>query len=72
MHLTVNGKPRDVDAADGADAMPLPALLAAFEINPRLVAVAINGDVIPKSEFPGASVHEGDAVEIVRMVGGGA
>ena len=72
MHLTVNGKPRDVDAADGADAMPLPALLAAFEINPRLVAVAINGDVVPKHEFENSRVREGDAVEIVRMVGGGA
>jgi sulfur carrier protein len=73
MHLTVNGKPRDVDAgANGADAMPLLDLLAVFEVNPRLVAVAINGDVIPKSEFAAARVRDGDALEIVRMVGGGA
>lgn len=73
MHLTVNGKPRQVDAApDGADGMTLVALLRAFDVNPRLVAVAINGDVIPKDEFAAATVREGDAVEIVRMVGGGA
>lgn len=72
MHLTVNGKPREVGAStNDADAMPLTALLRAFEVNPRLVAVAINGDVIPKDKFDGAFVCEGDAVEIVRMVGGG-
>ena len=70
MHLTVNGKPREVKAS--AEALALLELLAAFEINPRLVAVAINGDVIQKHEFDAASVRNGDAVEIVRMVGGGA
>jgi sulfur carrier protein len=73
MRLTVNGKPRDVDAAaDGADVMPLLGLLQALDVNPRIVAVAINGDVIPKGEFEAAQVREGDAIEIVRMVGGGA
>jgi thiamine biosynthesis protein ThiS len=72
MHLTVNGKPRDVERTPGGAAMPLTAILEAFEVNPRLVAVAINGDVIPKSEFDAARVRDGDALEIVRMVGGGA
>ena len=72
MHLTVNGRSREVDisAYDGG-AMPLLAMLEAFEVNPKLVAVAINGDVIPKTEFAEARVREGDAIEIVRMVGGG-
>jgi thiamine biosynthesis protein ThiS len=73
MHLTVNGKPREVDASTNeSDGMPLTILLRAFEVNPRLVAVAINGDVIPKGNFDAAFVREGDAVEIVRMVGGGS
>ncbi len=73
MHLTVNGKPREVDATpDGGGAIPLLDLLEAFEVDARLVAVAINGDVIPKGEFAAACVREGDAIEIVRMVGGGA
>lgn len=73
MHLTVNGKPRDVDVThENGGAMPLLNMLEAFEVNPRLVAVAINGDVIPKGEFAAARIHEGDAIEIVRMVGGGA
>ena len=66
MNITVNGKPREIDAE-----MDLPSFLARFEINPRLVAVAINGDVIPKTEYASARVRAGDALEIVRMVGGG-
>lgn len=67
--LTVNGKSREVE---GNREIALPALLAAFEVNPRLVAVAINGDVIPKTDYVSVTVRDGDAVEIVRMVGGGA
>lgn len=67
--LTVNGKPRVVD---GDATIALPALLAEFEINPRVVAVAINGDVIAKTAYGGAVVRDGDELEIVRMVGGGA
>ena len=70
MQLTVNGKPREVDSRDAA--VPLLVLLDAFEVNPKLVAVAINGDVIGKSTFGDARVCDGDAIEIVRMVGGGA
>ncbi len=70
MQLIVNGKPREVGDSDGA--MPLLTLLEVFEINPKLVAVAINGDVIAKSTFGGARVRDGDAIEIVRMVGGGS
>ena len=70
MNTTVNGKPRTTDAT--VTSMPLLAFLAAHDVNPKLVAVAINGDVIPKSTFADAVVREGDAIEVVRMVGGGA
>jgi sulfur carrier protein len=71
MKLTINGKPHTLDI-NGAAEIDLPTLLERFEINPRLVAVAINGDVIPKGEYATAKVRAGDALEIVRMVGGGA
>jgi thiamine biosynthesis protein ThiS len=67
VRITVNGKTREIDRE-----MDLPAFLAANGIDPRLVAVAINGDVIPKGEYAAARVHEGDAIEVVRMVGGGS
>jgi thiamine biosynthesis protein ThiS len=67
MQITVNGKPREIDGETD-----LPSFLRTFDINPKLVAVAINGEVIPKHEYAAARVHEGDALEVVRMVGGGA
>jgi thiamine biosynthesis protein ThiS len=71
MRTTVNGKPRETDAG-GAREMPLLAFLAAHDVNSKLVAVAVNGEVIPKSTFGDAIVRDGDAIEIVRMVGGGS
>ncbi|MBI5288678.1 MAG: sulfur carrier protein ThiS [Chloroflexi bacterium] len=70
MNVTVNGKPRE--AGTRGVEMPLLAFLDASDVNPKLVAVAINGDVIPKAGYGNAVVREGDAIEIVRMVGGGA
>jgi sulfur carrier protein len=69
MNLTVNGKPREVESPNGE--LALPAFLERFGVNPRLVAVAINSDVVPKGEYAAAVVREGDNVEVVRMVGGG-
>ena len=65
--LTINGKPRTLERA-----MALPGLLVLFEIDTRRVAVAINGEVIPKRKHPDTIVKEGDVIEVMRMVGGGA
>lgn len=70
IRLTVNGKPRTVE--NDAVEIDLPSFLRSFDINPRLVAVAINGDIVPKGEYDVARVRDGDTLEIVRMVGGGA
>jgi thiamine biosynthesis protein ThiS len=67
MRITVNGKPREIEGE-----MPLPAFLQAHDIDPRLVAVAINGEVVPKDQYESARVRPGDELEVVRMVGGGA
>jgi len=41
-------------------------------VDPRYVAVARNGDVVPREEWPKTSLQDGDVLEVVRMVGGGA
>lgn len=64
--LTVNGKPRELEAE-----RPIPDLLATLGVNPKLVAVAVNGEVVPKRRWPETVLRDGDEVEIVRMVGGG-
>jgi len=67
MQITVNGKPRQI-----VGEMDLPAFLRAHDINPRLVAVAVNGHVVPKDRYAETRVRPGDVLEVVRMVGGGA
>jgi len=65
--LTVNGKPRTLEAETA-----LPALLAQLNVQERRVAVAVNGEVVPRRLYPETLLRDGDAVEIVRMVGGGS
>lgn len=65
--ITVNGKPR-------ADAPPsLTELLAAEGVRPgaRGIAVALNGEVVPKSAWEATALKPGDSVEIVKVLQGG-
>ena len=64
--ITVNGKPREIEAPQ-----TVPALLDTLSVNPKQVAVAINGEVVTRDSWPQVTVKEGDVVEIVRAVGGG-
>jgi sulfur carrier protein len=41
------------------------------EVSIRGVAVAVNGSVVPKSEWSVAAIHDGDVVEIVTAAAGG-
>ncbi len=68
MRVTVNGKARDLAASGELDLL---SFLRAHSIDPRLVAVAINGDVVPRDTYAEAQIRDGDAIEVVRMVGGG-
>lgn len=65
--VTVNGKPRELDSP-----LSVTAFLKTLDINARQVAVAIGGEVVPRSEWPRVTIDEGDTVEVVRAVGGGA
>jgi thiamine biosynthesis protein ThiS len=66
MQLTVNGKPRRVDGAP-----TLLELLESIPINPRLVAVEHNGEIVRRERFELIRLGEGDTLEIIHMVGGG-
>jgi thiamine biosynthesis protein ThiS len=64
--LTLNGKPKELPSE-----LTIAALLEALNIDRRLVAVAHNGDVIPRDRYDDVRLNDGDSVEVVRMVGGG-
>ena len=67
MRLRINGAEAEVAVATIAE------LLAEQGIDPkaRFLAVAVNGAVVRRAEWPAASLAAGDAVEIVRPFQGG-
>ena len=64
--LRVNGEPRELERRCSAT-----DLLDLLGIESRLVAVAINGVVVRRSDLGETVLYDGDEVEIVRAVGGG-
>jgi sulfur carrier protein len=65
--LRINGEEADVAVATVAE------LLALRGIDPtaRFLAVAVNGSVVRRAEWPVAMLAPGDDVEIVRPFQGG-
>lgn len=45
--------------------------LSQTNYNRSRIAVEINGDIIPKSQYASTAFQDGDTVEIVGFVGGG-
>ncbi|MBM4016839.1 MAG: sulfur carrier protein ThiS [Planctomycetes bacterium] len=66
MRITVNGEPRDVP-----DGHMLAALVAAMRLPPQPTAIEVNRELVPRSQHAARRLAEGDAVEIVTLVGGG-
>lgn len=50
---------------------PLPTLLEQLGLNPRLVAVEYNGEILHRQFWDRTEIQEGDRLEIVTIVGGG-
>ena len=68
MRLTINGKIESFDQ----DSIRLSDYLSSKGIHPSTVAVELNLTVLDKSRYADTLLKEGDEVEIVRFVGGGA
>jgi sulfur carrier protein len=69
MRIFVNGEPRTV--ADGATVASLVTESNAPE-GERGVAVAIDAEVVPRSEWDRTQLSEGQRVEILAAIQGGA
>jgi thiamine biosynthesis protein ThiS len=64
--ITVNGSPMRIPAgASVAD------LLERLRVSTPRVAVERNREILPKSQFGATVLAEGDAYEVVELVGGG-
>ena len=56
---------------DGAPGSTVAELVATWCPSPKGVAVARNGDVIPKSGWDATHIEAGDRIEIVTATAGG-
>lgn len=54
-----------------AAAIRLPDLLQQLGLNPRLLAVEYNGEILHRQFWPETQIQQGDRLEIVTIVGGG-
>jgi sulfur carrier protein len=66
MRLTVNGAPTEVDQE-----VTVAALIATLTDQRRRVAVAVNGEVVPRSSWETTPLRDGDSVEVLAAVAGG-
>ncbi len=64
--ITVNGTARPLPRP-----ATLEALLRGLELDPRMVVVELNREIIRRPRLAETSLAAGDQVEIVHFVGGG-
>ena len=67
MKIILNGEKKEVGEAGN-----LSELLSDLEVKAGAVVVEHNKVVVPQKEYGDCGLHEGDCVEIVHFVGGGA
>ncbi|MEB3828912.1 sulfur carrier protein ThiS [Phormidium sp. CCY1219] len=64
--LHVNGEPRSCPPGTS-----VPQFLELIGLNPRLVAVEYNGEILHRQFWSETEIQPGDRLEIVTIVGGG-
>jgi thiazole synthase len=68
MKLIVNQQPFEIDT----EALDVPTLLASKGVREDAVAIALNGQVVPRRNWPKVKFSDGDRVDVVKVVAGGA
>lgn len=66
MLITVNGEPREV-----TEHCTVLELMRSLGVKPEITAVQRNQDIVDRKSISKTVLMEGDAVELVRIVGGG-
>ncbi len=49
----------------------LPEMLIQLNLNPRLIAIEYNGEILHRQFWEQTAMQEGDRLEVVTIVGGG-
>ncbi len=67
MKLFINGEEKSF-----AEGLSLSALVDVLGMKSDRVAVELNRDIVPRDRWPSTALRDGDRLEIVHFVGGGA
>jgi sulfur carrier protein len=51
--------------------LTLQSLIQSLQISPQAVAVAVNSEIVPRSEHSAFPLRDKDRIEIIRPAGGG-
>ncbi len=66
MQITLNGKITNIDKN-----LKISHLLKKYNIEQNMVAIEINLEILPVSQYEEREIKEGDKIELVEFVGGG-
>ena len=67
MNISLNGEQRQVP-----DGVTVLGLLDVLKIQPQRVAVELNREIVKKDRYGTTAISEGDNIEIVSFMSGGA
>ena len=66
MQVIINGEQASIQ-----DTTTIAGLIKHLALEGR-IAIEVNREIIPKSKFDSHLIHDGDIIEIVHAIGGGA
>jgi len=66
IQIYINGKKKNINSNYN-----LINILEEYSLNNKLVAIEINQEVIPKSNYKTKKINKNDRIEILELIGGG-
>lgn len=66
MNIILNGEQREIP-----DASTAAGLVDLLDLGERRIAMEVNLEIVPRGDYAGHRLQEGDRVEVVHAIGGG-
>lgn len=66
MRIRLNGKDKEIGGGH-----TVRSLLRELELEPAMIVVELNRDILERDRYEDVPVREGDTIELVHFVGGG-
>jgi len=66
MKVIINGEPRELESSTSIE-----QLVQLLDLQGKRLAIEVNQEIVPRSQFASFQLSEHDRVEIVHAIGGG-